>query len=223
MRRPRFTIGNLLVLVLFLAVGLAALRAASEGWDSAVFGLTLLVMLASVLLAVHRDGPRRAYWLGFALFGWTYLALLEIPSVAGRLPTAHALAYIDSLVPWRTYAISVQFTPTLGAAAGTPANPATPAPGMVSVITTSPTGSMIQGPNAGPIRVWNLAAGRALGGPGDSTEHFIRIGHSLLALILAYLGAFASRSLYLRERRGSAPTTIDPEDVQETSTSSPTS
>ena len=51
MRRPRFTIASLLVLVLFVAVGVAALRAADESWDSGVFGATWLILLAAVLLA----------------------------------------------------------------------------------------------------------------------------------------------------------------------------
>ena len=50
----RFSIANLLGLVLFLAVGLAALREATDLWDSAVFTGTLALLLVSILLAVHR-------------------------------------------------------------------------------------------------------------------------------------------------------------------------
>ena len=212
MRRPRFTIGSLLVLVVFLAVGLAALRGATEGWDSGVFGLTLLVLLGSVLLAAHRDGPRRAYWLGFALFGWAYLALLEVPSIAPRLPTTHALAYLDSFVPGRSSPFTFRLT---GFLPGTTTTTATsPGPGTLSVFTASPTLTPIPVNNARPFTNWELVTSRALGGPGGSTEHFLRIGHSLLAMILASLGAAASRSLYLRERRASAPTTVDLDKVQ---------
>ena len=79
MRRIRFTIASLLGVVLFVAVAFAALRAATDAWDSGVFGLTLGLLLTSVLLAVHRAGGRRAYWLGFALFGGTYLGASLIP------------------------------------------------------------------------------------------------------------------------------------------------
>ena len=98
MRRPRFTIAGLLGLVLGLAVGLAALRQASDVWDGLVFGGTLAVLLASVLLAVHRDGSRRSFWLGFALFGWVYLGASLIPPIEARLATTRALIFLDSKV-----------------------------------------------------------------------------------------------------------------------------
>ena len=216
MRRPRFTIGSLLVFVLFLAVGLAALRDANEVWDSGVLGLTLQVLLGSVLLAVHRDGPRRAYWLGFALFGWTYLALIEVPSIAPRLPTTHALAYLDSLVPGRSTEVTVRSTNSIRQRATAYAVART------SGSTASPTVNQVQA-NHEVITYSKLVPRRALGGSGGSTKHFLRIGHSLLALILAGLGAVASRSLYLREHRGPVPAAVDLDEVQETSTSSPTS
>ena len=54
MSRIRFNIASLLVVVLFVAVGFAALRESSEVWDSGVFTLTLAVLLVSILLAIHR-------------------------------------------------------------------------------------------------------------------------------------------------------------------------
>ena len=110
MKRPRFTIRSLLASVVFLAVGLAALRGASAAWDSSVLGLTLVVLLASVLLAVHRTGAARAYWLGFALFGWTYLVLAEIPGIGVRLPTTRTLIYVDSLISNRSDSVTF-YTP----------------------------------------------------------------------------------------------------------------
>src|SRR5207248_4578990 len=99
MRPPRFTIAGLLVVILFVAVAIAALRAATAAWDSGVFGVTLAILLAAVLLAVHRAGRQRAYWLGFALFGWTYLVASLIPPIEARLPSTKGLAYLDSKVP----------------------------------------------------------------------------------------------------------------------------
>src|SRR3954454_6558962 len=101
MRRPRFTIASLLGLVVFVAVSFAALREASDIWDSGVLGVTLALLLTSVILAVHRNGQRRAYRLGFALFGWAYLLMSLVPPVEARLPTTKALAYLDSKVPGR--------------------------------------------------------------------------------------------------------------------------
>ena len=75
MRRFRFGIGILVILVLFLGVGFAALRESSDLWESGVFTLTLAALLTSILLAVHRTESRRAFWIGFALFGWTDVGL----------------------------------------------------------------------------------------------------------------------------------------------------
>src|SRR5271157_1563167 len=75
MRRFRFHIGTLLILVLILGVGFAALRESDETWDSSIFTVTLGVLLISILLAVHHLGSRKPFWLGFAVFGSAYVGL----------------------------------------------------------------------------------------------------------------------------------------------------
>src|SRR4051812_14732388 len=101
MKRIRFTIASLLVVVVVFAVGFTAMRESNEIWDSSLFSLTLGVLLISVLLAVHRTEARRSFWLGFATFGWIYLVLSLIPSIESRLLTTKGLAYLDSKVPDR--------------------------------------------------------------------------------------------------------------------------
>ena len=54
MRRFRFHLGTLVILVLVLGVGFAALRESNEIWDSSIFSITLGVLLISILLAIHR-------------------------------------------------------------------------------------------------------------------------------------------------------------------------
>src|SRR5262249_2668962 len=109
MSRFRFGIANLLGLVLFLAVACAALRAASDLWESLLFSLALGLLVASVLGAVHRTGGRRAFWLGFALFGGAYLLASLIPPVESRLLTTKGLAYLDASVLGReqTFALTL--------------------------------------------------------------------------------------------------------------------
>ena len=99
MRRFRFHLGTLVILVLVLGVGFAALRESNEIWDSSIFSITLGVLLISILLAIHRTEKRRAFWLGFALFGAAYLGLSLVPSIESRLITTKVLAYLDSKVP----------------------------------------------------------------------------------------------------------------------------
>jgi hypothetical protein len=73
----RFHIGGLMALVLYVALGLAALltRVPTIFWASAVYSLTAAVMASSVLLALPRSGLDRMRRTGFAIFGWTYLLL----------------------------------------------------------------------------------------------------------------------------------------------------
>ena len=95
MRVPRFRIASMLSAILCVAVGFAALREANDQWDSVLFSLTLLLLLSAVLLAVDRTEGRRAFWIGFALFGWGYLSLSLISSTESRLITTQALTYLE--------------------------------------------------------------------------------------------------------------------------------
>jgi hypothetical protein len=101
MRRIRFTISRLLVVVLLLAVGIAALRESADLWESGVFTLTLAILRVSILLAFHRTQSTRTLWIGFSVFGWIYLGLSLVPSIEYRLLMTMALAYLDSKVPGR--------------------------------------------------------------------------------------------------------------------------
>ena len=59
--------------VLVLAVGFAGLSTASALWASAVFTLAVTLLAGAILGAVACRGPSRIAWLGFAVFGWTYV------------------------------------------------------------------------------------------------------------------------------------------------------
>jgi hypothetical protein len=188
MKRMRFNIASLLVVILVLGIGLAALRESSDVWESSLFTLTLAaqlssillsitvgVLLISILLAVHSFGSRRAFWLGFTPFGWIYLVLSQAPSIEHRLITTKALAYLDSKMPGRSmvYAISSSGRLTLNGR-------------LITSITS----------NGGSTRT---TSGR--------TENFVGIGHSFLALMAAFLGGLLSRHLHARnlERRSEPP------------------
>ena len=73
MTRLRFTLAQLMAVVIFIGLGFAALPSASPLWSSAVFTLTVTVLSAAILAAMARRGRARMTWAGFALFGWVYL------------------------------------------------------------------------------------------------------------------------------------------------------
>ncbi|MFI5461170.1 MAG: hypothetical protein ACHRXM_37670 [Isosphaerales bacterium] len=89
MRRSiRFSIAGLMGAVLIAALGLAALRSAS----ATAAGMTLLatcgVLGLAVVGVVCRQDGERAWWLGFAVFGWGYMALAFLsPNDSATLPT----------------------------------------------------------------------------------------------------------------------------------------
>jgi hypothetical protein len=99
MRRFRFRIGTILILIVALGVGFAALRESNDAWDSGIFSLTLGALLVSILFAIHRSEKKRAFWVGFAFFGAAYLGLTLIPAIESRFITTKALAFLHSRLP----------------------------------------------------------------------------------------------------------------------------
>jgi hypothetical protein len=95
MRHFRFSIVSILGAIVFAGFGFAALRQADDLWNSALFSLTIGLLLAAVLLAIHRTEARRAFWIGFALFGWGYLSVSLIPFTEPRLITTKALVLLN--------------------------------------------------------------------------------------------------------------------------------
>ena len=184
MKRFRFNIGTLVILVLVLGISFAALRESNDIWESGVFTVTLGLLLVSILLAVHRTGSRQAFWIGFALFGAAYLGLSVVPSIETRLVTTTALAYLDSKVPGRP-TVPPRYIVTL-IAIGAVNN-------QVSNGTVRMGGIQTATAVQGQVRLWDVATGKLLGVWSGTTENFVRIGHSLFALLAGWLGGQLSR------------------------------
>jgi hypothetical protein len=213
MRLPRFTIAGLMGLVVVVAVGVAALRFASETWAGVLLLLTLGTLGASVLAFQEWTGARRAWWRGFALFGWGYVALAMGPwaseAIAPHLPTTLGLdALYARMHPEgeaqpqmmqrsmrRQQVIQQQMslgysTPMTSTA--TALEPTGPAP------LTSPP----------PTLLFRFVAANA------TPEFLRRVGHCLWALLVACVGGVVGRVLHAHgERTGSVPTlgpSVDP-------------
>jgi hypothetical protein len=172
--------------VIFVGIAFAALREASPVWDGALLSMATGALLVSILLAIHCSRVKRAFWLGFALFGTAYLGLTIIPSIDSRLITTQALAFLDSRVPGRpevvvgqTWGTSSNTSPIVFQSIGS---------GGGFVATGSQGTSLVPpGPVAGSAGPWR-----------GTTENFIRIGQSLLVLVVAWIGGLFSRLLYVR-------------------------
>jgi hypothetical protein len=202
MRRFRFHIGTLVILILVLGVGFAALRESNEIWDSGVFTLTVAALLASVLLAIHRSAKQRAFWVGFALVGTTYLWLELVPSLEHRLITTKALAFIGSKLP-RSVPAGFEYFDydndgrmDLYVVNNSRSNAVYASKGNGKFVDVTTTAGLNLGSN--DILLVNNSAGLWLVG---TTENFMRIGHSLMALFAAMIGGLVSRRLYDKNRR----------------------
>ena len=84
MPRYRISLAGSLGIVAVIAMGLAGMRSASSLWTTAAATVTLALLLAAVIAARLLDGLDRAFWAGFALFGWSYLLLVNWDWIGGQ-------------------------------------------------------------------------------------------------------------------------------------------
>jgi hypothetical protein len=75
MAHLRISLAGMMILLLALGLALASFRFPSEAVAAAVVLMTQATLALAILAIVYRAGERRAFWLGFALFGWGYMAL----------------------------------------------------------------------------------------------------------------------------------------------------
>lgn len=80
----RLSLAGALGMIALLALGMFALRSATPWWTMLAASATLFVLLTGVLGASQTRGSDRAYWLGFALFGITYLILVNWDWLGGQ-------------------------------------------------------------------------------------------------------------------------------------------
>lgn len=100
----RISVKGVLLAVAAVAVSCAALINANDVWAAVVYGVTLGCLFVAIVGAIFRRGHRRAFWAGFAVFGWGYFLLmgatLENPlgGRAGGLPTSLLLVKLHDVV-----------------------------------------------------------------------------------------------------------------------------
>jgi hypothetical protein len=172
MKGLRFSIASVLLAILLVAVAVAALRAASDRWDGALLGSTLLILQSAILLTIHRTERRRAYWLGFALFGWAYLIVSLIPPLESRLPTTKGLAYVGTTWIW-------------------------PPPAGLAYFDYDSDGTLdLVVAGASSLKPPYLIS------TSGTRENFVFIGHSLLTLLSGFIGGRLSRGMYDKDHLG---------------------
>jgi len=167
------------------AIATYALIYATPFWAEVVFTLTVAWLLAAIIFSVAARGRTRYFWLGFTLFGFGYLAVLHSPlfdSDAGSSDN------------WR-------FNPEGG--------PPILTSRLLTFVYTSvlphvhepPTTASSLATNGQLAEVRRDAFGYGIRGSAYPTEiEFMRVGHSLCALLTAFVGGVVGALAYLHYR-----------------------
>jgi hypothetical protein len=159
-------------IVAVIALGLAGIKSASSFWTTAAATVTLALLLGALLAAWLLAGADRAFWAGFALFGWTYLLLVNWDWVGGQF--GHDLTAGLSDLAESMFAEPVPIVPATPVAPPLLTVPAPrPAP---------PASSYLEEVRQRQIKIGN----------------FVQIGRLTLALLFGLLGGFIATVLARR-------------------------
>lgn len=224
----RISIRTLMAFVLVSAVGLAALRNASELWAGIMLLLALAAAGAAILGAALMQGGERAWWLGFAVFGGGYLVVALGP-VRSELAITRVLSYVHSRVDAQSdydamtarlaslrvsllalkqslYALKFKNGVANQATPVTSASNDPPIAGLLesealleSKIKSLESDVMAMVAKEPPIDRWSSVF------PGATNlDAFQRVGHSLFALLSGLVGGTVALSFWERRKREEA-------------------
>jgi hypothetical protein len=181
----RYSIAALMIVILVVGVAFAALRDASDLWAGILLSLTLLLLASAALAIPYRKQGKRAFWFGFAIFGWGYLVLSQAPwfseQVQPRLPMTALLGTIHAkLNPDGSR--TGDAVPAAFAVTSRPGVPQTTVMYRTSPVSPADTSGPV---TAGSItlRVFVLQG---------NLEQFLRVGQCLFALLAALLGGLVA-------------------------------
>jgi hypothetical protein len=187
MRRYSFSIRGLMSVVVILALAFAALRTPSRIWANAWFSLALSGLTVAIPGAVATVEDRRAFWVGFAAFGWVYFAFTLAPWVDKE--ASHQLLSTTILDIASPYIVDNRYLArTYMQSINPPSSPAEPT----------------------AWQAWNLPDFQATDSwrIGYVKLHspflFLRIGHAVFCLLGAVVGGELARYLYIAHHHAPA-------------------
>ena len=156
-----------------------ALIYATPVWAAASFTLCIVLLLAAVIFATADYRRSRFFWLGFAIFGWGYWLVLSSPILSlgstaqnWRLNPEEGPPLITTrYLIWIYNSVLPSVHPPPPAPITTPGPAASPGTAQINPLPPS---------DAFGYPKWRYAY------PSD--PEFMRVGHSLSALLFALLG-----------------------------------
>jgi hypothetical protein len=78
-RWPRFSVMGSLLICFYATICIAALASPSPLTSGVLYAVQMCLLFASILGIIFERAKRRAFWLGFALFGWGFFGLPYLP------------------------------------------------------------------------------------------------------------------------------------------------
>lgn len=193
MKSARFTIAGMLATIGGLGVGFAALTHPNDWAASALLTMTFGMLLLSLLVAVGNHDIRRAFWMGFALFGWSHgLVTLNVGlggSVSQDLITTRAIERLRPIL----HPTQTAFAPMI-----MNGNGPVPSSGFSP---PSPYAWAFNGTQTG-INTWPvICPSCGLITAGTSVDAFSRIGQAVATVIVALFGGITGTTVFRRARR----------------------
>jgi hypothetical protein len=187
-------------IVAVIALGLAGMMSSSSFWTTAAATVTLALLLGALLAAWLLAGADRAFWAGFALFGWTYLLLVNWDWVGGQF--GHDLTAGLSDTAESIFAVPVPIVPA------TPVAP--PLPTLPLIRPTQPPTVVNPAPRPAPPDPSYLEEARQR---QIKIGNFVQIGRLTLSLAFGLMGGFIATALARRREsaaKAPAPSTSPP-------------
>ena len=81
MKRQQAALAAAMTTVGYLAIGFAALKSPTPLWVSTMFSLAIALLAVAIVGVIYR----RAFWVGFAVVGGGYMALVLVPGLDERV------------------------------------------------------------------------------------------------------------------------------------------
>jgi hypothetical protein len=197
----RISLAALMAIIGVIALGLAGMVSASRFWTASAATVTLALLLAAILSARLSDGTERPISAGFALFGWTYLLLVNWDWVGGQFGhdlTAGLNEVAEAIFP----EVRAPVIPT---------SPAASLPGqIIQNMTVRPAQTPaeltpVPSPTSPVVNQFDYL--ELVHRRQTKIGNFVQIGRMLLSLLFALVGGFLGR--LLAQRRESRSRTAE--------------
>jgi len=203
----RFRLIECLTIVSIVGLVCVSLKQSDPLWETIFFSFTLGFVLASILLAVGRNGAARVFWTGFAISALSYLVFAHVPDADEMVPrhngpeiTTQLLRHGFNWMHTHTYETNLRSQP--GGFFAVKDDPFAVGPDDDAL--SQKTGNNDMAYEAAEPFPSNLSlilgGGQRVVADGRSVS-FMRIGHAAWALLLGWIGGHFTQMVYERSRR----------------------